>query len=210
MSRAVTSTSRIHESARRCRAERPSEASSTSSRAHFGSQSASAPREKGGRVMTAKWQVRSRVSGSRQLPSSANASCPIANTGELGRRARADRPHRVDGVGTSAPLHLHAVHAERRIVGDGGAHPGQSLRGGRDRIARRVVLVRGHRGRNQDHALEPERLAHLLGRAQMAEVDRVEGAAEDAEPGSARHSRSWPFPRSTNLRVVSPSSPIGP
>src|SRR5262249_56245277 len=70
-----------------------------------------------------------------------------------------------------------------------------------------VGLGGGTGGGPEQPGLEREPLRHFLRRAQMAEVDRVEGAAEHADP---RHSRSWPSPRRMYFCAVSPSSPIGP
>jgi hypothetical protein len=50
--------------------------------------------------------------------------------------------------------------------------------GGRDAPVR---LVRRIGGRHEQHVVETELLARLLGTAQVAEVDRIEGAAEDPD-----------------------------
>ena len=43
-------------------------------------------------------------------------------------------------------------------------------------------LVRRVRGGNEQNPLERERLADFLGGAQVPDVDRIERAAEDADP----------------------------
>ena len=73
-------------------------------------------------------------------------------------------------------------------------------------------LVRRLAGRDQQHLVEPELERRLLGEHEVADVRRVEGAAEDAV-GAARdgpYSRTWPLPWTTYLVVVSSRSPIGP
>ena len=91
--------------------------------------------------------------------------------------------HRVDRVRRSGTGDLDVPAAETRIVGDSELHHPVAVLGRCD--GRRAASM-GRRGRRHEaHVGESERLAHLLGRPQVAQVDRVEGAAED--PGPATH-----------------------
>src|ERR1700731_3465168 len=75
-----------------------------------------------------------------------------------------------------------------------------------------VWLVRWCCSRNEIYEVESERLAILLGRAEMAQVNRIETAAEEtyphegislSRPGSIRvmslHVRIWPRPSTRYL-----------
>ena len=93
---------------------------------------------------------------------------------------RTQLAQRVDGVGVAAALDLHRAHVESGIaLGREAAH-GKPVVRGRD-IA--VALEDGAAGGNEHHRIEPVRLAHLLGAGQMPDVDGVEGAAHDSQPG---------------------------
>ena len=54
----------------------------------------------------------------------------------------------------------------------------QPIRAGGER---RGALVRREFRRDEDHALKTQRLARRLGQNEVAQVDRVEAAAEDAQ-----------------------------
>jgi len=71
--------------------------------------------------------------------------------------------------------------------------PGDALGGGRDRIPVPLALVGRDVARHEGDPGEPERLADLLGGAQMAEMDRIEGPSEEPDPrltGLGLHPRS--------------------
>src|ERR1700693_4221466 len=72
-------------------------------------------------------------------------------------------------------------------------------------------LVGRDGGRHEEHSVKGQGLADLVGEEQVAEVDRVERAAEDTDLGHrGRYSRTWPSPIKTNLVVVSSRTPTGP
>ena len=63
-------------------------------------------------------------------------------------------------------------------------------------------LCGGHGRRHEADLVEPHRLAHLLGGAQVRQVDRVEGAAEEPDAAAAvaaPSGRTWPVPRTWYL-----------
>src|ERR1700675_772697 len=86
-------------------------------------------------------------------------------------------------------------------------HPVPML--GRRQLGRGLVGRDG--SRHEEHSVEGQGLADLVGEKQVSEVDRVERAAEDADLGHrGRYSRTWPSPIKTNLVVVSSRTPTGP
>src|SRR5437763_10783204 len=98
----------------------------------------------------------------------------------------------IDRVRGAAALDLQRAAAKCGIVGDRSLHHRQAVRAGCEPalgLVRRLI-----RGEEID-ALERERLAHLFGAAQVAEMDRVEGPAEDSDSGAhGDYSRTWPEP----------------
>ena len=68
--------------------------------------------------------------------------------------------------------------------------------------------MRRRSGRNKDYSFQPAFFQGRLGQTQMAIVDRIEGPAEKSD--SYGQLRTCPCPKTTNLRVVSSSNPIGP
>ena len=87
---------------------------------------------------------------------------------------------RVDGVSVAATLDLHRAHVEGGVaLGREAAH-GKPVVRGRD-----IAVTLEHRAASGDerHRVEPVRLAHLFGAGQMPDVDGIEGAAHDAQPG---------------------------
>ena len=113
----------------------------------------------------------------------------------VGTAFLADLGERVVAVrGTLAP-ELPVVHVEARVAPDGELHHGEALVGGRVRIA--PAVVRQTRRHEQD-ALEAERLRELGGEAQVAEMDRIEGPAEEAE--GAGHQALGPLNRAPARR----------
>jgi hypothetical protein len=124
----------------------------------------------------------------------------LAPAGQLGECVAADdedrarcgaaldqRAQRVDRVRRTAAHHLEIARGEPWVARARRLHPGQPLCARRERGSGTARLVRRLRRRHEQHAVEPERLGHLLRRAQVTQVDRIEGAAEHADP---RHSRS--------------------
>ncbi len=105
-------------------------------------------------------------------------------------------------------MQLALVHAEGGFAGDGEFQHPRPLAASREGAA--LALPRAPGG-HEDHALQPEGLAHLDGEPQVAEVDRVEGAAEKAEGGGQKLSRERArLPSTIHFCEVSPSSPTGP
>jgi len=95
---------------------------------------------------------------------------------------------RVHGVGRSPAAELDVRDGEARVLADGQlGHPEPMLH--RRQFGR--GLVGRHRGRHEEDAVEGQGLAELVGEEQVAEVNRVERAPEDANPGHrARYSRT--------------------
>lgn len=119
-------------------------------------------------------------------------------------------PKRFDGIAGAASPDLDVRDLEPRIGGRREPAHREAVRRRRE-VARPLVGRRG--ARDEEHSAEARGLDGFLGRAQMREMDRVEGAAEEAELAQrARrpYSRTWPVPKTTNLRVVRSSMPMGP
>ena len=119
---------------------------------------------------------------------------------------------RIHQVGGTAALHLDGVDLEARVSRHGQPHPLQAVVRRCDRV-RVGLLVRRARAGHEEHPFQVESLGGLVGRAQVTQMDGVESSAEDSDAGASPgpvHSRSCPSPNSTNFRVVSPSSPMGP
>ena len=166
---------------------RPGRASNVAAQRARAASAPRPPRAAPGRAITAKCASANSASGSRQVPSSANASLPIRKTGSSRRDPPAERAQRIDRDTRARRARPRA--RRPRSAGcprTARAHPGEPLRGRRERAARAARLVRRLAGRHEQHALERERSAHFLRGAQVAEVDRVEGAAEARRcaPGS--------------------------
>ena len=89
-----------------------------------------------------------------------------------------------DGPGRSSSIRLTANAGLPAIASSTIA---SAVAGVGDRPAR---LVRRDAGRDEQHALEAERLARLLGDREVADVDRVERAAEDAQRRARSAGRS--------------------
>src|SRR6185503_12329979 len=83
------------------------------------------------------------------------------------------------GAEAGAPFERELEHAEAMV---------RRRQGGR-------ILVRRGGGGHEPDLVEVLALAHLLGGAQVPEMHRVEGAAENADAAGRGHSRIWPFPR---------------
>src|ERR1700758_2625247 len=84
---------------------------------------------------------------------------------------------RVDRVRHAGAAHFAVVDHEARLIGDRRLdHLQAQLRG---RV--QMIAVRGTAGRQEAHLGEPELLPQLERGAQMPTVDRIEGAAEEAD-----------------------------
>src|SRR5262249_21761687 len=146
-------------------------------------------------------------------------SVPAEDEGDADVRTDlgAERAHRVDGVGGAGPPEFHVPRLQ----------PGTSLDGELDHAqpvgrlgAARTLLVRRQGGWDETDLVQALALAHLLGRAEMAQVNRVERAAEQADAAARRRtcprrvvpaqSRTCPLPRTRYLYVVSSRRPMGP
>ena len=114
----------------------------------------------------------------------------------LGGKSLAEVAERFDQKGRTLPPELDRVGIETGIVGDGEPHPLQALRGGGDQLRAARALVRRACAGHEEHLLEAERVADFFGRAQVPQVDRVEGSPVDPDTRSvgSTHSRSWPSP----------------
>src|SRR6266705_2319232 len=113
----------------------------------------------------------------------------------------------VDRVGRPRDVDLEPADRERR-VGRGGGHGHEvAVLGGGD--PRR--LLPGLPGRDEEDLLEPELPARLLGGDEVAVVDRVEGAAHDADPalGALGPVPRPPGARPCPARHRSPAAPAG-
>ena len=108
----------------------------------------------------------------------------------------AEMTNRVDGVGNAWPCNLHGGNREAGVFSHGQAHHLEP-------ISRRSPglssLVRWNRSRNEKNPVEIKGFSYLLRATQMAPVDRIEGAAEEADPHGSSIS---PFPEA-NEEILS-------
>ena len=86
---------------------------------------------------------------------------------------------RVDRVVDPAAIGLVAAHRKRRISGHGQLQHLDPLLRRASGLA--VLLMRRRGGRQEPHRVQPALLPAALRQEQMAVVNRVEGAAENAE-----------------------------
>jgi hypothetical protein len=128
------------------------------------------------------------------LPSADLGKC-IQTDDKIQRRTLAlflgEMTNRVDRVGNARPCNLDGRNREAGIFSHGQAHHLEP-------ISRRSPglpsFVRWNRSRNEKNMVEVEGFSHLLRATQMAPMNRIEGAAEEADP----HGNSIsPFPEST-------------
>src|SRR5690606_25682297 len=110
----------------------------------------------------------------------------------------------VDAVGGAAPGDLPVIGDEPRLPRHRQAHHGEAMRGGGAgcRPMRRVP------GGHQVRGVEAEVLPQFPGGAQVPDMDRVEGAAKDADAHG--YCRMSPSPSTIHFWLVSPSRPTGP
>ena len=110
-----------------------------------------------------------------------------------------------------AALDLDTGGGEAQVVGDGQR---RHLEPDAPPACARRVLVRRRRGRHEQDALEAERGQRLGGDDEVAEVRRVEAAAEHAEArrgvAIAASPRTCPSPQSSYLTHVSSCRAMGP
>src|SRR5262245_61025108 len=86
--------------------------------------------------------------------------------------------YRIDGIGNAGPINLHRRHPEPRIS----RHRQTNHLPAVPRRRRSLTsLVRRNRGGNKNDLVEAKSLADLLGAAQMAPMNRIEGAAEETD-----------------------------
>ena len=111
------------------------------------------------------------------------------------------------GVGGAFALQLAVVHVEARVALRGELQHREALVVGRVGVARRDGREGPRAGRRT--LLETEGLGELGREPQVPEVDRVEGAAEEADRGQVRP-RTCPSPSTIHFCDVRPSSPTGP
>src|SRR6185369_5612788 len=117
------------------------------------------------------------------------------------RKLLPEARERVDRVRGALPLELARVRYELGLALDRGfdePHPESA-------VADRYFLVRRSRDWNEMHALEVERLLELERRAQVPVVNRIEGAAEDADRPHAVRARHA-FSGCDNMAIRSPVS----
>ena len=93
------------------------------------------------------------------------------------RKFGAQLGQRVDGVGRSRAANLAIVDDECGLAGHRGTHHRHAQRG----IGERALAMRRAASRQEAHLGELERLPQLEGGAQMAVVNRIEGAAEEPD-----------------------------
>ncbi|MNN34848.1 hypothetical protein D3C81_1486760 [compost metagenome] len=93
---------------------------------------------------------------------------------DLGAQLGAQRFQGVDGPRRPVAPQLAVVHVQRRHIGHRQAHHVQT----RLRADLRRAAVRRTRAGNQAQLVEGELLGHLQRGAQVADMDRIEGAAE--------------------------------
>src|ERR1041384_3657379 len=81
-------------------------------------------------------------------------------------------------VGQAAHFALNGVYLEGRMTRDGQFDHLDTLLEARDGV---VLLVWRIAGRHKPHLVQPAPLTTLLRQNEMAEMDRIEGAAEDTD-----------------------------
>src|SRR4030081_2383625 len=140
----------------------------------------SLPRSNSGRVAAMKRAVCSTESGSFQVRISRTASAPVMKKRSAAlwnsRRARS-----VSAVYVGPPR-VDLERGNREMgVGSGGEHWEKVPVLGRGALPLLPRLPR----RDEDDLVEPELPASLLGTHEVADVDRIEGAAHDAEPAAS-------------------------
>src|SRR5690606_36463796 len=110
-----------------------------------------------------------------------------------------------DGIGRAVAAQLTVIDLQAGHALHGAAHHGQAILGGH----LRGVPVRRSRAGNQPHLVELEQFGHLHCAAQVADMRRVEGAAQDADAFD-HQPRTCPSPNTTYFSLVRPSRPTGP
>src|SRR5882762_2529579 len=103
---------------------------------------------------------------------------------------------RFDSVRASGAANLDIRRHEMAVTLGRETHHREPMLGGRE-IARR--LMRRRRGWDEVDQVEAERLAIFLGRAKMAEMDRIKTAAEQSYPHAVR---LWPRGSGANLSIA--------
>src|SRR6266550_8159074 len=91
---------------------------------------------------------------------------------------------------------------EARVAGYRRGQHREPVIGARDRA---ILLQRRTTRRDEIHPLEPQLVQSLIRDREMADVDRVEGAAEYADPAHSSPARSLHSISRAPMRTVSPS-----
>jgi hypothetical protein len=114
-----------------------------------------------------------------------------------------ERAHGVDRVRGAGTAQLHVPGPEAGVALCRELDHAPSVVRGRDALG---LLVRGDGRGDQTDLLQGLGLAHLLGRPQVSEMDRVEGAAQYADTADTalpirrwHYPRTWPSPRTRYL-----------
>src|SRR5581483_1343251 len=125
------------------------------------------------------------------------------------RVRRAERVDRVDRVRRSGARDLAGLDAETGRGAERELEHAEPIGGVRDVAAALVGRVRRE---DEPDLREAEALAHLLRRAQVPEVHRVEAPSLEADAARVRHprQRTCPSPCTTYFVVVSSRTPSGP
>ena len=138
-----------------------------------------------GRAMTTKCAPSSTAGNSRHVEISANASAPrmkkICNGVQPSTVHRTQRVGRIGGPGSGQ---LQVRNAIRRTVLDGERDEREAVKGARHAGSR---CGAADRGRQQADCIELQRRASGFGGVEVAEVNRIERAAENPDPASCRH-----------------------
>ena len=111
---------------------------------------------------------------------------------------------RVDRVGNAWPCDLHGRNCEAGIFSHGQANHLEPIP---RRSSGLPSLVRWNRGWNEENSIEIEGFSDLLRATQMAPMDRIEGAAEEADPHGNSAS---PFTEPTDEMLFSSPARICP
>lgn len=94
------------------------------------------------------------------------------------RLALPERLDGVDGIGGRWALEFHRIALEARLACDRRAHHFQTGIGRRELL---LQFMRRSSSRDKDHFLELERFERVTRQNQMSVMDRIEGAAENAD-----------------------------
>ena len=152
-------------------------------------------------------EMTEREKGARVLPG-ADLQEGVQPENEIQFRRLSPEPPKIgdglDGVGFSRAGDFRVGEGKTGVVGDGQPHHLRA-QGGGEKIL--LLLVGRVGGRDENDRVEVQKVADLLGRAQMAVMDRIESSPEKAD---FFHRRICPEPETMNFKVVRSSTPMGP